>query len=640
MLSLKKIVRRMIKKRNGWNGWNGWVYLLIFALFIFIQIIWIFLGLRATISYSIKEFKLMMSRNVFLPDLKLQSFSTQPSSRSISTFTLSQLREYLWPTLSYHYLTNNYPSYNFEPTEAQSAMDQSSLIQEVVKDYKRLYQRSPPRHFSTWIKYALLHNVTIDLNHYSQIQNDMEPFRRWRSHQDRNNSTAQPGITSEDLQIMRSLPEVFFLELLESSQKDEYPIRINGHVLQAMPAFDPLLMQALKLGRSLRVLPDRYFAIVMNGRDEPRSLPSDKLALKKSRKRGKKVQKQTRRQYFDRYTDTSPAAAYMNPHHLLLENTCMQDLYERSTHPNSQESLSSWHPNVASFAMSFTTISRYELPIFSDCKLPCYTDILIPRTEHREYNKLLFVEDPKNLKNDAQRLPSWSERKDVLFFRGGSAYSPPESNINKTIADTSLDIFGQYLGWRKDKDKWEWNLRFTLYRWAQYQQQNQYLSQFHPHIGLDINITDTIRHYALSTDTSTPSVLKEDATYVGNPTYVDEETQQVQYKYLLVPDGNTWASRFRRHLSLGAVILYQSIFITWWQARVVAFRDYIPIPVERSLQGLTDIWYWLQTHPQESAEVARAGRDRAVKYLRDIDLEMYTLLAWMEYAELCQYCQW
>ena len=159
-----------------------------------------------------------------------------------------------------------------------------------------------------------------------------------------------------------------------------------------------------------------------------------------------------------------------------------------------------------------------------------------------------------------------------------------------------------------------------------------------------MNISDTVRRPAwppslsLSLSLSPTSSLPDQ--YHGDSRWVSETDEQVRARYVAVPDGNTRASRVRRHLSLGAVVLHESLFVAWWQDRVRPFVEYVPLPVERSLQGLTDVLHWLQSHGDEAEAIARRGREAAVTRLRDVDAEVYTLLALMEYAALCRYCRW
>lgn len=622
-----------------------WAFLVVLGLLLVSQLLWIAITLNATWNHDITRLRGLIPLPPTIVDLDKQSFSSSPSTPTVAQFTLDELRAHLEPFLSYYFPSGKYPGVDVEDVDASDALNGPRSVDSVVADYQRRYQRSPPPHFARWVKFALDHNVSVDLKLYDQIQRDFAPFRA-RQTKTRSGAVESVGFTIDDLQAMRDLPEIHFIELTDPKDNDPAPITINGNSLRAMPSFEPLLVRCLRLGRSLQVLPSRYFAFVMNGRDEPRSLPADVSATTEA-------DTWPPEQHVANAT-SSPRRlpTYVNPHHLLRDNQCMRELYVRHVHPLTQEPLSHWQPNIASFAMSFTTIARRSLPVFSDCKLPCYHDIVVPRTEHRPYNGLLFTGTDADPNGGAAGLVPWQRRSERLVFRGGSAATPPTWPAHLSVADVERDADERYAGWRQDVRKWHWNARLTLYRWAAFQQQQQQqqqhalASQSTPSGGLrmtiDVNISDTVQARPTWPSPSPSSSLSSSLPnqYHGDSRWMSETDELVRARYVVVPDGNTWPSRFRRHLSLGAVVLYESLFVAWWQDRVRPFVEYVPLPVERSLQGLTDVLHWLQSHGDEAEAIARRGREAAVTRLRDVDAEAYTLLAMMEYAALCRYCRW
>ncbi|KAH8689007.1 hypothetical protein BGW36DRAFT_402061 [Talaromyces proteolyticus] len=53
---------------------------------------------------------------------------------------------------------------------------QSSNPEEAVAEYKRRYQRSPPRGFNEWVEFALSHQSKV-IDDFDQIDRDLEPYR-------------------------------------------------------------------------------------------------------------------------------------------------------------------------------------------------------------------------------------------------------------------------------------------------------------------------------------------------------------------------------------------------------------------------------------------------------------------------------
>lgn len=55
-----------------------------------------------------------------------------------------------------------------------------------------------------------------------------------------------------------------------------------------------------------------------------------------------------------------------------------------------------------------------------------------------------------------------------------------------------------------------------------------------------------------------------------------------QYKYLLDVDGNGWSARFRRLMSMDAVVFKSTIYPEWWLERIEPWLHYVPVQMDYS----------------------------------------------------------
>ena len=55
-----------------------------------------------------------------------------------------------------------------------------------------------------------------------------------------------------------------------------------------------------------------------------------------------------------------------------------------------------------------------------------------------------------------------------------------------------------------------------------------------------------------------------------------------QYKYLLDVDGNGWSARFRRLMSMDAVVFKSTIYPEWWLERIEPWLHYVPVQLDYS----------------------------------------------------------
>ncbi|KAI8613684.1 hypothetical protein BC830DRAFT_1052298, partial [Chytriomyces sp. MP71] len=68
--------------------------------------------------------------------------------------------------------------------------------------------------------------------------------------------------------------------------------------------------------------------------------------------------------------------------------------------------------------------------------------------------------------------------------------------------------------------------------------------------------------------------------------------QTMQYKYLLVVDGNSWPNRLQTYLESNSVVLYNGIFVDWNIGLIQPWVHYVPVRID--LSDLEERLEWLK----------------------------------------------
>lgn len=304
------------------------------------------------------------------------------------------------------------------------------------------------------------------------------------------------------------------------------------------------------------LLPNKEFTFAVNGWDEPISIPAS-----------------------DDYT-----GAFHSVKDAIEHNACLDK------HPAKE-----YH----GFLMSPDTFpSRNALvPVFSQAKISCFKDILVPLNYH-------YGSSPPS------SVP-WDQKKNILFWRGSTT-----GGSHRTGTD-----------WRKYH-------RSRLVKWAinyaKTHPENVFdagkddMSQLDPsRINVDIGF-----HATVQTDPKTDSQIKVEYGMKSSVSF--DET--LKFKYLIVVDGNTWPARLQNYLQTGSVILFNGIFMDWFIGQLVPWKHYIPIAYDFS--DLEDRIKWLQEHDDEARQIALNGMEFMKFYSRRQDMLCYTGLALLEYSNL------
>ncbi|KAJ3235269.1 capsule-associated protein CAP1 [Chytriomyces hyalinus] len=332
----------------------------------------------------------------------------------------------------------------------------------------------------------------------------------------------------------------------------------------------------------IKVLFDkRPFRFYFNAMDNPRSLPS--------------------------YNASSRFAnrVYDNPRQVFDDNKCWRDRFGRTSFQ-----VSTGNPvyDLISKNISIRETHGYfmnpvpwrsvdaAVPVFSQCKSDCYADILMP--QHYSVISTPPFNDP---------IP-WEDKKNVVFWHG----------------TTTGGDYGKDIPWRKYH-------RFRLVQWAKdygkkYPKRIFDAASNDPipeHLGVDIGFSGLV----FSFEDDKEFFKKE----YGIKKFYDF-TPTLQFKYLVVVDGHTWPGRLQKFLMTNSVILYNGVFIDWWNARLKPWVHYVPIQVDFS--DMEEKLEWLIANDDKAKQIAMNAQTLVKQMSRYEEAMCYTGLLMTEYVDL------
>ncbi|KAJ3295306.1 Glycosyltransferase Family 90 domain containing protein [Rhizoclosmatium sp. JEL0117] len=245
----------------------------------------------------------------------------------------------------------------------------------------------------------------------------------------------------------------------------------------------------------------------------------------------------------------------------------------------------------------FLTQNR-KIPVISQAKTHCFVDIVMPMRYHLDVVQEGAFVDPHK----------FEDKKDVLFWRGANS------------------------GGRRTR-LLEWERRF-----AQKYPNNVFDAgkagppTLKPKSAKDKSLSwlavDIGFHRYVQTDKNLEKQLGELYPVKSQVSF----KQTVQFKYLLVVDGNTWPSRLSRYLQSNSVILLATAFTDWYMWMLEPWVHYIPVRMD--LTDLEEKLRWAKDHEKEVKEIVK----RAQTFIKGINrieqMWCYTGLMMLEYSRL------
>ncbi|CAF9942148.1 hypothetical protein IMSHALPRED_003385 [Imshaugia aleurites] len=532
----------------------------------------------------------------------------------------------------------------------------SQNLAECVQEYQRRYERHPPPGFDAWYRYATARNSVV-IDDYDNMMEDLLPF--W-------------GISPAEIRLRTQ-------QVISDSWNEVSEIIIrNGHAglgPDFLPTHRWMLDGAINLVKDFSdYLPDMVIAFNLN--DEPRvAVPYNDLQrlrdigtgspkhLRQTAKHNWSADRATtwhipedpgstrpfedhsRTNAFSAGTVACPPTSFAqrattwdssalctscaapHSHGVFLSNWTL------SASPCHQPDLRNLHGFYLSPA-AFKP-SHQLLPIFSQSKVHGYADILYP-SPWNYMDKIYYnatVEHPD---------PPFADKHSTLFWRGATSEGVSRHGTWKGMTRQRLVHLANNLTTIPPS-------RSPTLPILLPNPQGKYTYQTLPHttnpitalnLSLDIAIVDGIAR-AWDNDGAA-----QDAEFgFAPPTDFQDHWR---YRYLMDVDGAAYSGRFLPFLQSRCVPFRAAIFRSWWDARLTAWKHFVPVDVR--LHGLlsTLAYFTGMADPAGDGKgvvltkgnagaaemIAEAGREWAGKVLRKEDMEIFMFRLLLEWGRL------
>ncbi|KAI9335730.1 glycosyl transferase family 90-domain-containing protein [Obelidium mucronatum] len=233
-------------------------------------------------------------------------------------------------------------------------------------------------------------------------------------------------------------------------------------------------------------------------------------------------------------------------------------------------------------------VDNFRAPILSQSKPECFEDIMMPLGYHTDCG----------------------QKQTALFWRGS----------------TTGGSYRQNTHWRKYP-------RTMLAQWAQDYEKKHPGSAFDAGKGQGVpkNVTlgvDVSFMWIVQSDNVVKSTIEKE---FGLRTPISFE-QTMQFKYLLVVDGNSWPSRLQSYLHTNSVILYNGIFTDFFNKQLIPWVHYVPVKLDFS--DLNERLEWLVANDDKAKQIA-VNAKTLMKTVGSLGyVQCYTGLLMMEYQRL------
>lgn len=310
---------------------------------------------------------------------------------------------------------------------------------------------------------------------------------------------------------------------------------------------------------------------------------------------------------FDEPISLTADSAFKDAPDMIKKNSCLRERYGPNT-------LGHLAPNPSLHHGFFTKpvhfhVVHYLVPVFSQSKLDCFNDLLMPMSYH--------------LQHPVVDTLAFAQKKDVVFWRGSTTG-------------------GEYL----ISDEWIQYPRAKLLEASKKYAQSQLQKA---KAIVDASATDdsnTTAPESIITTLPSPNLLKVDAA-VTKIIQCDSElckflksrygstsqptiAQTLSNKYLLVLDGNSWSSALNPSLASNSIVLFNGIFYDWMGRYLKPWVHFIPFAIDSS--DLESKAEWIEHNAEVVEEIGRRAREEMTK--REGMKKCYTCLLLLEYERL------
>ncbi|MCJ1481277.1 hypothetical protein MMC06_001434 [Schaereria dolodes] len=490
---------------------------------------------------------------------------------------------------------------------------QSQTLDQATTEYRRRYERAPPKGFDLWFNIAKSLDVVI-IDDYDTITNSFEPFWGLSPRELRESIQAAGSDPSQIRDItavngkFSSTDENFYLF-------DELRAQVNLFS-DALPNISiPLLLNRFDFHDLPRVVIPYEVQESLRQRSQKASSKSP------SSSQGRDFEWLVRGGQDDLTVSCPPAARKQWLEKIVPDKFQDTGLSFLNDVPSSKDICSNPHlkNQHAAWSAHAQSMTHNPVPIFSTSKLSTHQDIIFP--------------SPYYWRDHRRHSPSpntpWHSKQNTLYWAGST---------------TGLELTGD-IDWRNTPSQRHRFVEFT----------NNLLPDAHHNVTLlrksasDHHPTTTAwSPYStpLSSQThlfsttfsnfiqcSPPSCAAQAAHFGPSPAKADH-TAHFNYRFLADIDGNAFSGRFYRYLEANATVLKQTLFQEWHDDFLIPWLHYVPLSM--GMGELAEVMRWFSTGEGEARawDIAREGGEWARRVLRREDVAAGMMRAVLEYARL------
>ena len=485
---------------------------------------------------------------------------------------------------------------------------QSKTFAQAEKEYTRRYKRSPPPGFDTWFNLAVKANATI-IDDYDTVTLPFEPF--W-------------GLSAKELRAR--------VDMLNESDYFVSRISVENHKVITSPMNDRWIFEMYRdhitawMEPYLEHLPDFTFAL--NLMDEPRvAIPNDRLEHLLNHCPNTVVSNETNQRQKFQWYDVSKQNIFD-----IATLSCSEDSPARSSarflQPTKRapfrfiENVTSAKsicddPYLGGTYGMFTSPSNMRttpvlVPIFTQNSFTSFQDIIMPSTWYSYRNDEGSYVDEDD--------PDWDEKKDMLYWVGGSTDGFMTPNNTKQLHRH------RFVSLVTDATRPIQLMRKTAAGvWQRYADTMAILS-------------DKI-HVWFNSQGDGKNDCEQDACDWERDNYKfgpgEDRAEAYKAKFVFDIDGHSYSERFMLLLGSRSLLFKQTLQREWHDDRLVPWWHYVPVSM--GMGELPEMVRYLSEDERGKVlarEIAQRGREWQRTSLRKVDFELAFFRILLEWARL------
>ncbi|GAA96468.1 glycosyltransferase family 90 protein [Mixia osmundae IAM 14324] len=494
---------------------------------------------------------------------------------------------------------------------------QSQDLPQAVEEYMRRYDRSPPRGFDRWWKYAVENNVQLK-DEYDGLFRGIEPYFAIPASILRSRTVRLAEENASLAMLVTLDPHAPSKDRLNYHAHEQSQNRVKDaledmrHLIGLLPEGFDMVCWLAEAGYSgisyehkehLRHLARKWEEITQEEADGFRPVQAHTeqpfLDLCPG---GSALALALNEQWFNNLTvspDLPESRAFIYDHQLAKDACNTPEIY--------------WGHDQAHRA----GIHRRILPMFVRAHTSTRSDILMPSRD--------ITIKSTGLYDDGSFEPEWDQKAHAkLYWRG-------------PLTGASFDNTARKL--------WQSSPRFRLIRnfqtraasvrrriWAE--------KMAGTTVRHDVSYNHVVKHFTDFALTGRPiqcqpEVCKELealVSFVPEPT----PTEHLEYKYLLDIDGNGYSSFFFDAMNTNSAVFKSTVFDEWWSERIMPWLHYVPVHADYSdIPDIMTFFEGVSANGQNSIlakKIADEGKAWVNTFAREEDKRAYhyrLLLEWM-----------